>query len=126
MLHAAGAEKASLILVATDKQASTTQIVSLLKHEFPNTPVMARAFDRGHALELANKGVDFQIRETFESALVLGREAAILLGADAEEADELIEGVRTRDRQRFALQTVDGVYAGRDLLLANAKAQAGH
>lgn len=126
VLHAAGAEKASLILVATDKQASTTQIVSLLKHEFPNTPVMARAFDRGHALELASKGVDFQIRETFESALVLGREAAMLLGADAEEADELIEGVRARDRQRFALQAVDGVYAGRDLLLANAKAQAGH
>jgi glutathione-regulated potassium-efflux system protein KefB len=127
VLQAAGADRASLIVVATDRQAATTHIVELLKHQFPLVPVMARAFDRGHALELVNKGVDFQIRETFESALHLGREAVILLGAAPEEADEVVEEIRGRDRDRFALQTVEGIYAGRDLLLTNSQqAATGH
>ncbi len=127
VLRSAGAEEAGLILVCVDKAEPATRIVELVRHEFPLVPVMARAFDRGHALELTNKGVDFQIRETFESALVLGREATIRLGATPEAADELIGDVRSRDRERFALETVGGVYAGRDLLLGNAaQAAAGH
>ena len=80
---------------------------------------MARAYDRGHALELMAKGADFQMRETFESAIAMGREAVIRLGADPGELDELIETVRSRDRDRFATQSVEGIYAGRDLLLSN-------
>ncbi|MFG6082690.1 monovalent cation:proton antiporter-2 (CPA2) family protein [Paracoccus litorisediminis] len=119
VLHAAGAGRASLIVVAVDKAETTTRIVELLKDEFPLVPVLARAFDRGHALELVNKGVDWQIRETFESAVAMGREALLRLGADEDEADELIEGMRARDRERFAVQTVEGIYGGRDLLLGN-------
>jgi glutathione-regulated potassium-efflux system protein KefB len=124
VLQAAGADRASLILVTTDRQASTTHIVELLKHEYPMVPVMARAFDRGHALELVSKGVDFQIRETFESALQMGREAVMLLGAEAEAADAVVEEIRSRDRDRFALQTVGGIFAGRDLLLNNSQQAA--
>lgn len=127
VLHAAGAGSAALIMVAVDSRADTTRIVELIKHEFPLVPVLARAFDRGHALELVSKRVDFQIRETFESALVLGREAVIRLGADPDEADLVVEDIRARDRDRFALQTVEGIYGGRDLLLGNAKQAAqGH
>ncbi|MBD9528560.1 monovalent cation:proton antiporter-2 (CPA2) family protein [Paracoccus sp. PAR01] len=125
VLHAAGAGRASLIVVAVDKAETTTRIVELLKDEFPLVPVLARAFDRGHALELVNKGVDWQIRETFESAVAMGREALLRLGADEDEADELIEGMRARDRERFAVQTVEGIYGGRDLLLGN-RGQQGH
>ena len=32
-----------------------------------------RAFDRGHSLRLIEAGVDYQIRETFESALAFGQ-----------------------------------------------------
>jgi len=127
ILHAAGAQNASLIIVAIDKAETTTRIVELLKHEFPLVPVMARAFDRGHSLELRAKGVEYEIRETFESALALGREAIIRLGAEADEADLLIEECRARDRNRFAVQSVEGIYAGRDLLLGNRdQPAAGH
>ena len=127
VLHAAGADRAALIVVATDKKDSTTEIVDQIKAQFPLVPVMARAFDRGHSLELINKGVDFQIRETFESALSLGRAAVIRLGATPDDADAVIEAVRSRDRDRFALQTVEGIYAGRDLLLVNSQqAASGH
>ncbi|WP_395543058.1 monovalent cation:proton antiporter-2 (CPA2) family protein [Neotabrizicola sp. sgz301269] len=127
ILHAAGAGNADLVVVATDKPAVTTRIVEMLKHEFPLVPVMARAFDRGHAIELMAKGVEFQLRETFESALVMGRKALLQMGASEEEADELLDAVRSRDRERLAVQSVEGIYAGRDLLLGNRGAQApGH
>lgn len=126
ILHAAGAGHARLIVVATDKAETTTRVVEMLKHEFPMVPVLARAFDRGHALELVAKGADWQIRETFESAVAMGREAVIRLGASDEEAEELIDGVRQRDRERFAVQTVEGIYAGRDLLLGNLNQPPAH
>ena len=85
---------------------------------------MARAFDRGHAIALQNAGVDFQIRELFESALALSSETLRLLGSTEEEIADLIDGVRQRDRQRFAAQLVGGLQAGRDLLLSNAEEQA--
>lgn len=119
ILHAAGAGSADLVVVATDKAETTTRIVEMLKHEFPLVPVLARAFDRGHAIELIAKGADYQIRETYESAVAMGREAVLRLGATEEEADELIADARARDRDRLALQSVDGIYAGRDLLLGN-------
>jgi glutathione-regulated potassium-efflux system protein KefB len=86
--------------------------------------VMARAFDRGAALDLVKAGVDYQIREMFESALVLGGEALRLLGSSDEEVADVLDGVRERDRQRFAAQLVGGLRAGRDLLLSNAEEQA--
>lgn len=119
ILHAAGAGSADLVIVATDKKETNTHIVQLLKHEFPLVPVMARAFDRGHAMELIAAGVDYQLRETFESALEMGREALERLGASPEEAAELVAAHRARDLDRLAIQSVEGIYAGRDLLLGN-------
>ncbi len=125
ILHGAGAASADLVVVATDKSETTTRIAELLKHEFPLVPVMARAFDRGHALELMAKGVEYQMRETFESAIAMGREAVIRLGASDDEAAEVIDTIRARDRERLAMQSVEGIYAGRDLLLGNKDQPAG-
>lgn len=119
ILHAAGAGSADLVIVATDKKETNTHIVQLLKHEFPLVPVMARAFDRGHAMELMAAGVDYQMRETYESALEMGREALLRLGASPEEAGELMATHRARDLDRLAMQSVEGIYSGRDLLLGN-------
>jgi glutathione-regulated potassium-efflux system protein KefB len=125
ILHAAGADNAEIILICVNDKASATRIAKLLRDEFPLAKVMARAFDRGHAIELVKAGVDFQQRELFESALVFGGKAVTLLGASQEEADEVVIGVRERDNQRFELQMVGGAQmAGRHLLLSNAVDQA--
>ena len=47
-----------------------------------------------------------------------------LLGSSDDEIADLLQGVRERDRQRFAAQVVGGLTAGRDLLLSNAEDQA--
>ena len=125
ILHAAGAGTADLIMICTDRKEHTTRIAELLRDEFPLTRVMARAFDRGHAIELLRAGVEYQLREVFESALEFGGAAARLLGATFEEAEEVVEGVRGRDQQRFDLQMAgeDWKTLGR-LLISNAQDQA--
>jgi hypothetical protein len=94
------------------------RIVALCKAEFPLAKLYVRAFDRGHALRLIDAGVDYQIRETFESALVFGREVLVALGHDEAVADEAIDDVRRRDEERLELQLAGGLRdAPRDFVL---------
>lgn len=119
VLHAAGAGEASLILALPGDRHATTRIVELVKQEFPLVPVIARAFDREHAMELVHAGADFQLRETLESGFAIGREALMQLGDSEEAAEELMAEIRERDAQRFAMEVAGGLFAGRDLLLSN-------
>jgi glutathione-regulated potassium-efflux system protein KefB len=75
-----------------------------------------RSFDRRHTLELVARGVDFELRETFESAIRFGGEALKAIGIDAATAVTVMEDVRSRDRERLALQEGGGMYAGLDVL----------
>ena len=118
-LRASGAEEAELVLVCVDKPEATDRIVELVKHEFPTTKVMARAFDRGHSMRLIQAGVDYQIRETFESALKFGERALVELGLEEHEAAETIGDVRRRDDARLDLQLTGGLTAGRQLMRGN-------
>lgn len=119
VLHASGAGEAETILVCVDKQETADRIVELVKSEFPLTKLFVRAYDRGHAIRLVQAGVEYQIRETFESALVFGEQVLIDLGFSAEEARESIEDVRRRDEKRFSIQLVEGITGGRSLMRGN-------
>ncbi len=119
VLRASGAETAEAILVCVDKPETADRIVELVKAEFPLAKLMVRAFDRGHSLRLIKAGVDFQIRETFESALLFGKKALIELGVDEVEAAEIVRDVRLRDKERLELQVAGGIEAGRSLMRGN-------
>lgn len=84
-------------------------------------PVLARAYDRGHALDLLKAGVDYQIRETYESALNFSEKVLTAIGEETDLAERLIEEFRDVDKERFALEVVGGVYAGRSLIRGNAQ-----
>lgn len=118
-LRASGADEAELVLVCVDKPEAADRIVELVKHEFPTTKVMARAFDRGHSMRLIQAGVDYQIRETFESALKFGERALVELGLEDHEAALTIGDVRRRDEARLDLQLTGGLAAGRQLMRGN-------
>jgi voltage-gated potassium channel Kch len=70
-------------------------------------------------IELLREGVDETVRETYESAMLLGRKALETLGEEPEVIDEIVFEVRRRDAERLALQISEGFTAGRDLLLSN-------
>lgn len=120
ILHASGAGRADAVLVCVDNREASDRIVELLQGEFPLTKLYVRAWDRGHAIQLIHRNVDFQIRDTFESALVLGRAALEGMGVPEDEAVEIISEVRRRDTERLDLQVAGGIYAGQDLMLGNA------
>jgi glutathione-regulated potassium-efflux system protein KefB len=125
ILHAAGAASAEVIVVCTNEKEQTSRIAELVRDEFPLAKVMARAFDRAHAIELVRSGVEYQARETFESAVVFGGAVIKALGASDQEAEEVLEGVRDRDRQRFDMQLAGQDWLlGSRLLLSNAQDQA--
>jgi monovalent cation:proton antiporter-2 (CPA2) family protein len=115
VLRAAGAGEARLIALCNDDPDMTLRIVDLVRTEFPDTMLYVRSYDRRHSLRLIAKGVDFELRDTFESALVFGRRALEALGLDPERAQAVEEFVRARDLDRLALQQAEGVSAGLEL-----------
>ena len=116
VLRAAGAGDARLIAVCIDNREAASRVVDLVHAEFPGTKLYVRSFDRRHTLQLIAKGVDFELRETYESALVFGRSTLEALGIDSERAAATEQFVRSRDLDLLALQQAEGLSAGADLL----------
>ncbi|MFN3514772.1 MAG: monovalent cation:proton antiporter-2 (CPA2) family protein [Phenylobacterium sp.] len=121
VLHASGAGRAEAVLVCVDKPEAADRIVELVKSEFPHAKLFVRAYDRGHSMRLIQAGVDFQIRETFESALAFGKKVLIELGVDEVEVAEAIRDVRRRDAERLELQLAGGLTAGQYLMRNNVQ-----
>ena len=119
VLRTSGAGKADAILVCIDKPQLADRIVEMAKHEFPQARLYVRSFDRGHTLRLIQAGVDYEIRETFESALVFGENVLRGLGYAADEVAETLADVRSRDQDRLGLQLIGGITAGRALMRNN-------
>jgi voltage-gated potassium channel Kch len=118
VLRAAGAGNARIVAICIDNRAEASLVVDLLHAEFPGVKIFVRSFDRRHSLQLIAKGIDLEVRETFESALVFGHHALETLGFAADRADAAIDFVRDRDARRLALQQAEGIGAGLDLLYA--------
>ncbi|MGY1410259.1 monovalent cation:proton antiporter-2 (CPA2) family protein [Luteimonas sp. A611] len=120
VLHASGAGSARAIAVCIDNPATADRIVLLAKQHFPQARLLVRSYDRQHSLKLVNAGVDFQIRETFESAVSFGEAALRAIGVPADEAAQIAAQVRRLDAERFELETAENATsAGIPLLLKN-------
>ncbi|MEM7565723.1 MAG: monovalent cation:proton antiporter-2 (CPA2) family protein [Pseudomonadota bacterium] len=117
VLRAAGADRAKLILVCLRDAERSMHVIERLKDAYPDTPIYARSYDRRHTLQLMEAEVDYQIRDTYESALALGRESLHGLGLSRDEAMETEEVVRRADQQRLDAQAAGGIYAGKDIFV---------
>jgi glutathione-regulated potassium-efflux system protein KefB len=119
VLRASGAGRADAILVCVDDALAADRIVELAKDEFPHASLYVRSFDRGHTLRLLQAGVEFQVRETFESAISFGEAVLKGLGFEDTLVVETMADVRRRDAERLELQLVGGITAGRSLMRGN-------
>jgi glutathione-regulated potassium-efflux system protein KefB len=117
VLHACGARTARAIAVCIDNREAASKIAALVKAEFPHAKLLARAFDRGHAVDLVKAGVDVQVRETFESALAFGAATLRELGVSEQDAVDTVAEVRARDATRFDLDLTSGDMLGGAALL---------
>ncbi|HEV7260830.1 MAG TPA: monovalent cation:proton antiporter-2 (CPA2) family protein [Bosea sp. (in: a-proteobacteria)] len=120
ILHASGAERAEAILVCVEDRNTADRIVAVSQEAFPHAKLFVRAFDRGHSMDLIRAGVEYQIRETFESAMAFGTAVLLGMGVPQDEAVEIAEDVRRRDAERLDLQVASDIYAGVNLIRGNA------
>lgn len=116
VLAAAGAGKATLVAMCIENDKVMGKAIDLVREGFPEALIFCRATDRAHMLDLTKRGVDFQIRETFESSVVFGRAALEALGTPLDRIDQIEEDVRDRDEERLAQQLREGMFAGADKL----------
>jgi CPA2 family monovalent cation:H+ antiporter-2 len=118
VLRSAGIDRAKIVLVCTQKREITDKIVELIQADYPQTTLFVRSYDRIHSIELRNKGVDYELRETLESGLLFGRRTLEALGVAEVDAYEIGEDIRKRDEARLVLQVSEGLQAGQDLLFS--------
>jgi glutathione-regulated potassium-efflux system ancillary protein KefC len=74
LLRTAGADKARLIVIAIDDAPASLKLVEAVQRAFPHLKIAARARNVTHLYDLMDRGVTVLERETFESALQMGRQ----------------------------------------------------
>jgi monovalent cation:proton antiporter-2 (CPA2) family protein len=99
LLHAAGADKAQLLIVAIDDEEKSLLIIETAQKHFPNLKILARAAGRDHAYRLLSHGVEHIFRETLGSSLDLSVAALRMLGFRAYEAQRAANAFRIYDEQ---------------------------
>lgn len=99
LLEAAGAAEAELLLIAIRDVDKAVELVQLVQKHYPQIQIAASAADRSSAYDLMDLGVTNIRRETFGSALDLGKVALQLLGRDPYEAHRLMRLFRKNDEE---------------------------
>jgi hypothetical protein len=113
LLRLAGAADVKALLFCNDGAPLSARKLEPILEAFPQTAIFVRAFDRIHMMELAPLDIKFAIRELFESAVEMGREALALFCIGPEEVDRVEEEYRRRDLERLERQTESGdLHAG--------------
>jgi glutathione-regulated potassium-efflux system ancillary protein KefC len=121
LLQAAGASDAALLVNAIDDVEDSLALTDLAAANFPQLQIVARARNVSHYIELRTRGVNLVERETFESALRLGRHTLEALGVDPYRAIEIANNFR-----RHNLNTMDALIPHfRDELKVLTAAKAG-
>jgi glutathione-regulated potassium-efflux system protein KefB len=115
-LRNSGADGADMVMVCIDDPKAALQIVALVRSEFPQAKLLVRSYDRNHSVALIRAGVDYQIRETVESAYVMGAQGLRALGYAESEIEVADEDARRRDRERLSEQVHGDEMSGRDRL----------
>lgn len=115
-LHHSGAADVGAIMICINDPKAALQIVELAQHEFPQAKLLVRSYDRGHAVDLIRAGVDYQIRETVESAYRMGAEGLRTLGFAEIDIDEAAEDIRERDNERLTEQVQGDFMSGSERL----------
>jgi glutathione-regulated potassium-efflux system protein KefB len=108
LLRLAGAGEVKAILFCIDGDGPDPRRLEPILEAFPQAAIFVRAFDRIQMIKLAPLDLKCTIREVFESAVEMGREALALFCVDEGEVDRVERVYRQRDLQRLDLQSASG------------------
>jgi glutathione-regulated potassium-efflux system ancillary protein KefC len=105
LLRAAGAAQARALVVAIDDIEDSLALVETVRRDYPDLPLFARARNVTHYYQLMDRGVTVIERETFESAVKLGRGVLTGLGHSAWSTRQAANRFR-----KYNLQSLLAVY----------------
>jgi monovalent cation:proton antiporter-2 (CPA2) family protein len=103
LLEAAGARDAQALVIAVDDREKINEIVKAAKQHFPHLRLFARAFDRVHAYELLNQGVEHVHRELFASSVDMGADVLQAMGRHPFEAHRAARTFKNHDEKLVQL-----------------------
>ncbi|WP_417221879.1 monovalent cation:proton antiporter-2 (CPA2) family protein [Amphritea sp.] len=88
LLYTAGLDEASLFVIAIDDKERVLPLVKHVKQFHPNLPIIARAYDRGHAYALEEAGADHVFIESYFTALEMSKTSLQVLGFSQSTAEK--------------------------------------
>ena len=122
ILRAAEINKARAFVLAINDVESSLRVAEIVRKNFPDLPIYARARDRTHVHRLMDLGVNIIERETFLSALELTRKLLRGFGLSETEVKRLTETFERQDERR--LYEDYQYYTDPEKIRANALSQA--
>lgn len=97
LLHAANIANARLFVLAIDDPEDSIRCAQLVRHHFPQVPIIARARNRMHVHRLADIGVTRYYRETWYASLEMALQSLLQLQISLSEASTAIAKFRDHD-----------------------------
>ena len=98
LLHAAGIDSAEAIVIAIDDRHRAVEMVEHVRRHYPNIKIFARAYDVNHLYLLNKAGVDYAVREMFESSLELGKATLKAMGKHPYKIEKMSRTFRAHDK----------------------------
>lgn len=97
ILEAAGAARAKYFVLAIANIDTSLKAVELVKANFPNLKIFARARNRGHVFELFDLGIKKVKRDTFDSSVNFAKDLLVDLGYEQTRANLIIQKFKDHD-----------------------------
>jgi len=101
LLRIAGAARARVLVVAVDGIEPSLELVDIVRENFPNLTIVARARNVQHWYQLNERGVRFIERETLDAALMSGRSVLEVMGLEPHRARTLAMRFRRHSVQQL-------------------------
>lgn len=119
ILRAAGAEHASIFVLAIDDIEASMRTAEAVMKNFPHLKIIARARNRRHAYTLMDLGIEHIFRETFLSSLAMSDALLSEFGLAEDDREMVIEKFRERDERLLIEQ--HAVHHSEEDLIQSAK-----
>ena len=104
LLRSAGADNARVLVLAIDDVDASVRTATLVRKQFPQLRILARARNRQHAFALMDAGVTEVIRETYASSLEIAAAVLEALGETKGNASEAVRRFREHDQKTLQAQ----------------------
>jgi glutathione-regulated potassium-efflux system protein KefB len=125
LLRQAGADEARAILFCHDDADFDSARLEPILEAFPQAAVLVRVFDRRQLIALNGLDLKGTVREIFESAVFMGKQALETLGFSEQSIARVEEEYRRRDLDRLDQQSSSGdLHAGEEMMFQPGQKRA--